>query len=219
MTVSLAVVVATTMRPTLSATLESIAAAGLTYEDEVHVVVDGEVGSGEGAGPLGRVSTIMAPCSAAILSYFTLRPPRGFGGQPRTLALSVIGEGPTHALFVDDDDTMRPVVPQIRAIIEADPRPQALHVFRVAWAGSGAGPWGAPILPRDQSWARGNIGTPCVAIPLAAYRAIQPPLRWENHYDADFDFFDALKSVTPGSIVHFHSLVIGDIRPGESHDG
>ena len=198
MTPSLSVIIPSIARPSLVATLDSIAAAGAGAKDEVRVVFDidrqvvgaGEIAFTEAERQIGDALTRLA-ASTAVLAISPAKKLGGWGGPAR--ALGIREATGTHLVFIDDDDTYEPgALSAIRGIIATDPA--ALHVWRMVARGG-------HVLWTDKHVRMGNIGTPMFAVPR------QFAGTWTTRYEGDFDFAaDSL--LRAGGQVRWHEDVL-----------
>lgn len=197
MTTSLSIIIPTIGRPSLEVTLASLIPAGITDVDEVLVVVDGPRLLVDGAlNPWDAAEAAGLPCVAKVI----VLPSRAgdFGGACRTAGLSVAtGQWAT---FMDDDDIYIPTaLTAIRDAVDAYGHP-ALHLFRMMHTTSG-------IVWSGRQLQHGNIGTPCIVIPLRA----GPPPVWGPEYNADFRFAEVCAGLWP---VVWQDAVVARCRPG-----
>lgn len=167
----LSVVVPTSSRPSLYATLHSIIRAGITKTDEVIVVGDSKQEE-----------------SARICTFFTSRLPiryietperfNDFGHGPSNLGYS-LATG-THLIRMDDDDTYTEgAFGKIRNAIAENPG--KIIMFRMRGL---ARRLSYELLWRDKVVGLGNIGTPMFVVPNMKEKLG----KWGKWYGGDHDF-------------------------------
>jgi len=147
LTVSLSIIVPTLGRPTLHATLHSIATQ-LDWCDQVIVVADPEGDVNQATATLNRV----AGADRRWVYAEAESDGAGVGGAQRTLGMT-FATG-THLAFIDDDDTYRRGALDLIRDAACD-RPV---IFRMQHPRLNA----VPTAPR---LAYGDVGTPCFVVP------------------------------------------------------
>lgn len=189
------VIIPTTGRDTLPRTLASVTAAGFRpMHDELIVVRDGP-----DDGTVSDWVQLWANIIHDAAYVHQLLPAVGdYGGAARTLALAKAHR--TWATFMDDDDVYVPgaLTAMREALADA---PLVPHVFRMVDPGGNV-LWRAPRLEG------GNLGTPCIVVPVDAARLP----RWGREYDADYRFLLACVDAWGGQ-VEWREEVIAQCRP------
>jgi hypothetical protein len=177
----LSVIVATTGRPSLAATLESIKSQRLLEGDEVLLIHDGQVGAAtvagwDQAGLPGRLVVLAAG------------PHRDWGAAARTAGQSM-AQG-THLLWQDDDDFYVPGAFDVirREIVTS---PEDILVFRLVYP-DGRVLWQEPAI----AWK--NVSTQMYVIPRTAQLG-----KWGTQYWGDFEFLQSTVNANPGRAVCF----------------
>jgi glycosyltransferase involved in cell wall biosynthesis len=188
---SLSVIIPTIARPSLAATLDSIAAAGIGLDDQVLMVSDSPVQVTEESHDLNMAAARSLARHTNVLAVLPGRRLGGWGGPGRNIGIQEATG--THLVFIDDDDVYLPGALQvIREIIATDP--QALHVWRMVARGG-------HTLWTERDVRVGNIGTPMFAVPRGCAG------QWTTRYEGDFDFFeDSL--IRAGGQVRWHEDVL-----------
>jgi hypothetical protein len=177
----LSVIVATTGRDTLPATLASIKSQRLIEGDEVLLVHDGKAGT----------ATVAAWDHAGLpgqMVVLSAGPHRDWGAAARTAGQSM-GKG-THLLWQDDDDWYLPGAFDVirREIVTA---PEEILVFRLVY------PDGR-VLWKDPAIVWKNVSTQMYVVPRTARLG-----QWGPQYWGDFEFLQSTVNANPGRPVCF----------------
>lgn len=191
------VIVPTVCRPSLTATLDSIATqlgAGLI---EVVLVADTHN---------RQYSLIEKPPSTLKLANLQVAfhdaGLSAWGHPQRNWAMSKC-----HGLYIcslDDDDTWDPHA-MVSLISNVSQAPHLLHIFRMRYADDGR------LLWRDKKPELGNVGTPMMVVPN------QPEALgvWGYVYEGDFTFLrTTMVNLGGESAIRWHSEVLAHIQPG-----
>ena len=189
------VIVPTIGRPTLTATLESLARQRLASYLEVLVVADTHNREVE-APPVPPLP---------FADYRFLRHDaqhRAWGHPQRNFAMPQ-----AHGIWVatlDDDDVWTDeAMDLIVGGVSNSPKP--FHVFRMRHASNGV------IIWQRRYPSQGNIGTP-----MMVWKNGTPVGQWGGRYEGDYDFAASTHKVLPKGVDDFawHEAVIAEICPG-----
>ena len=177
----LSVIVTTTGRATLPATLASIKSQRLIEGDEILLVHDGEAGA----------ATVVAWDKANLpgqMVVLAAGPHRDWGAAARTAGQSM-ARG-THLLWQDDDDSYLPGAFDVirREIVTA---PDEILLFRLVY------PDGR-VLWKEPDIVRKNVSTQMYVVPRTARLGT-----WSPQYWGDFDFLQSTVNANPGRPVCF----------------
>jgi hypothetical protein len=177
----LSVIVTTTGRATLPATLASIKSQRLIEGDEILLVHDGEAG----AATVAAWDQANLPGQMVVLAA---GPHRDWGAAARTSGQSM-AKG-THLLWQDDDDWYLPGAFDVirREIVTA---PDEILLFRLVYP-DGRVLWKDP----DIVWK--NVSTQMYVVPRTARLGT-----WSPQYWGDFDFLQSTVNANPGRPVCF----------------
>jgi hypothetical protein len=177
----LSVIVTTTGRTSLPATLASIRAQRLLEGDEILLVHDGQAG----------IQTIIAWDQARLPGQIVVLPtgPHGDWGALARTTGQMRASG-SHLLWQDDDDVYLPGAFDVirREIVRS---PQDILLFRLAYPG-GKLLWRAPVIQCR------NVSTQMYVIPRAARLG-----RWGSHYQGDFQFIQTTIAANPDRHIRF----------------
>jgi hypothetical protein len=174
------VIVRTTGRASLAATLESIRAQRLLDGGEVLLVHDGEPG----------VHAVIAWNQAGLpgrMLVLANGPHQKWGAAARTTG-QIEAQG-THLLWQDDDLYLPDAFDLTRREVQATP--EKILLFRMAYP-DGRLLWAYPVIQVR------NVSTQMYVIPRSAQ-----PVRWGTHYRGDFDFIQSTIAANPGRPVRF----------------
>lgn len=189
MTPRLTVVIPTIGRPTLAATLASIAAQAFPPHEVLLV----------GDGPQPEARRIWE-ASGLPGHYWETLPTHHWGCEQRNAAIeAATGEWIT---FQDDDDTYSPAAFDLIALTL--PRDRAPTIYRMCYP-DGHCLWDAPVL------RSGNIGSQMIVVPRDPRLA-----RWTERYEGDFDFINATVAAFGGA-VSWREDVIALVQPHREH--
>lgn len=194
----LSIVVPTIGRPTLLATLQSI--AGQWDGEQVVVVAEGEVGVAHRIFEEVAPPTVVDGAPAWVFIGHAFSPAGCWGHNLRNYAFDSFVTG-SHVATIDDDDIY--VDGALDAMAEALER-DAPCVYRMTF-GPGHPAHGVTCwrLPRAQ---RGDVGTPMVVAPVSA-------ARFGLGYDGDWDYYQALEQLMPAGGWVWDDRVTTEIRP------
>lgn len=177
----LSVIVTTTGRDSLPATLASIRAQRLVDGDEVLLVHDGEAG----------IQSIIAWDQARLpgqMIVLSAGPHRDWGAAARTAGQ--VSAGGTHLLWQDDDDVYLPgAFDVIRREIANSPAD--ILLFRLAYPDG-------KLLWRFPGVQVRNVSTQMYVVPRAAHLG-----RWGSHYQGDFEFMQTTVAANPDRRIRF----------------
>ncbi|HEY2252846.1 MAG TPA: glycosyltransferase [Planctomycetaceae bacterium] len=177
----LSVIVTTTGRDSLPATLASIRAQRLLDGDEVLLVHDAEAG----------IKSIIAWDQAQLPGQMLVLAggPHGDWGAAARTAGQVRARG-SHLLWQDDDDIYLPgAFDVIRREIAGSP--DDILLFRLAYPG-GKLLWRFPVIQCR------NVSTQMYVVPRAAQLG-----KWGSHYQGDFEFIQTTVAANPDRRVRF----------------
>lgn len=193
----LSIIVPTIGRPTLRATLESIAEQW--DGEQVIVIAEGDVGTAHRIFEAVAPTTVVDGAPAWMFVGQTFAAAGLWGHNLRNHALDTLVRG-THVATIDDDDVY--LSEALDAMADALDRDQP-QVYRMTF-GAGHPAHGITCwrLPRA---IRGDIGTPMIVAPVSE-------ARFGLAYDGDWTYVEALERLYPQGFV-WDDRVTVEVRP------
>lgn len=193
----LSIVVPTIGRPTLRATLESIAEQW--DGEQVIVIAEGSVGAAHRIFEQVAPTTVVDGTPAWTFIGQAFLAAGLWGHNLRNYALDTLVRG-SHVATIDDDDIYAPGA--LDAMAEALDRDQP-QVFRMTF---GAGhPAHGITCWRLAKATRGDVGTPMIVAPVST-------ARFGLVYDGDWEYVQALEQLYPQGFV-WDDRVTVEVRP------